>query len=290
MTLRILTFNLRVAFCERGTSNAWKCRRDFCRDIIQADRYDFVGTQETLWWPEDPDIDQGGDLTRGLPAYGVLGDTRDADPARGEGTPVLYRRDRWEPDPEDSGTLWLSETPEVRGSKSWDTTCTRVLVWGRFHELADGERTGRTVVFANTHLDNLYEHTALMQAALCDRLLADRARPGEPVFLTGDFNMYEDSWPIRHLRGEALPATTLPPAPLPLCDAWREVHPGAPDTRTYHGWGGDPEDRRIDYILYSGEGIRVREAQINRIQRDGRFPSDHYPLAATFDVRDSIAP
>ena len=281
--VKILSFNLRVGFCERGTPNAWALRRDFCRDIVKQGHYDFVGTQETLWNPDDPDIDQGGDLVRGLPGYGVLGDTREADATRGEGTPVFYRRDRWELDAGTHGTLWLSETPGVRGSKSWDAGCPRVLVWGRFHELANGVRTGRTVVFANTHLEYFYEHTALLQAEVCNRLLAGRVRPGEPVFLTGDFNMYETSWPIRHLLGETLPAIALPPAPLPLRDAWREAHPGEPDARTFHRWGGDPENRRIDYVFFGGKGLRVRDSQINRIQRDGRFPSDHYPLDATFE-------
>ena len=218
------------------------------------------------------------------PAYGMIGRSREAKPDLGEGAPILYRRDRWEPDEEAQGTLWLSETPDVPDSRSWDSQCTRAMTWARFHELAGGARTGRTVLFANTHFDHIFEHTMLLQAAVADRLLAERARPGEPVFLTGDFNAYERSWPILHLVGEPVPyLAALPAAPLPLRDAWREVHPGERDARTYHAWQGWTNDNRIDYILYAGGGVRPVASEIDRTLRpNGRFPSDHYPVSATF--------
>ena len=285
--LRILTFNLRTGTCERGTPDAWKERRDDCIALMAAGGYDFIGAQEVQWRPEEPDCDQAGDLERGLaPAYGMLGRSREAKPDLGEGAPILYRRDRWEPDEEAQGTLWLSETPDVPDSRSWDSQCTRAMTWARFHELAGGARTGRTVLFANTHFDYIFEHTMLLQAAVADRLLAERARPGETVFLTGDFNAYERSWPILHLVGEPVPyLAALPAAPLPLRDAWREVHPGEPDARTYHAWEGWTNDNRIDYILYAGGGVRPVASEIDRTLRpNGRFPSDHYPVSATFEL------
>ena len=158
------------------------------------------------------------------------------------------------------------------------------MTWARFHELAGGARTGRTVLFANTHFDHIYEHTMLLQAAVADRFLAERAESGEPVFLTGDFNAYERSWPLRFLVGA--PASGLdafPAAPLPLRDAWREVHPKDRDARTYHGWCvGWTNDNRIDYVLYAG-AVRPVAAEIDRTKRpNDRYPSDHYPVRAEF--------
>ena len=285
--LRILTFNLRTGTCERGTPDAWKERRDDCIALMAAGGHDFIGAQEVQWRPEEPDCDQAGDLARGLaPAYGMIGRSREAKPDLGEGAPILYRRDRWEPDEEAQGTLWLSETPDVPDSRSWDSQCTRAMTWARFHELAGGARTGRTVLFANTHFDYIFEHTMLLQAAVADRLLAERARPGETVFLTGDFNAYERSWPILHLVGEPVPyLAALPAAPLPLRDAWREVHPGERDARTYHAWEGWTNDNRIDYVLFAGKGVRPVASEIDRTLRpNGRFPSDHYPVSATFEL------
>ena len=280
--IRILSLNLRTAICERDTSHAWPLRRDICRDVIACGGYDFVGTQEAWFSPDDPAADQAGDLARGIPGYGFLGTSRDPDPASGEGCPILYRRDRWELDAGDNGQLWLSGTPAVRASRLADATHARIIVWGRFHELDCGRRTGRTVLFANTHLDYLYEHTALQQAAIANRILADMARPGEPVFLTGDFNSYERSWPVLHLLGEPLPtAADFPPPPLPMRDAWREAHPGEPDARTFQAWlERDTENRRIDYVFFAGP-VRVADSQIDREPRGGSLPSDHYPLSAT---------
>lgn len=287
--IRIQTFNLRTGTCERGTPDAWKERRGDCIALMLAGSYDFIGAQEVQWRPEDPDCDQAGDLARGLaPAYGMLGRSREKSPDVGEGAPIFYRRDRWEPDAEAQGTTWLSETPDVPDSRSWDSQCPRAMTWARFHELAGGARTGRTVLFANTHFDHIFEHTMLLQAATADRFLAARTKPGEPVFLTGDFNAYERSWPIQHLVGAPLAGLAAFPAPpMPMRDAWREVHPDARDARTYHGWCvGWTNDNRIDYILYAGDGVRPVASEIDRTKRpNDRYPSDHYPVTASFELR-----
>ena len=285
--LRILSFNFRNAFMDRGSPHAWPLRRERCLELVRRGGFDFVGAQEVQWEPGNAETDQAGDLARGLPEYGMVGGTRDATAECGEGTPILYRRGRWEPDPDAQGQLWLSETPEVRASRSWDTDCPRILVWARFREKAGGAATGRTVLFANTHLDYRFEHTALLQAALCDRVLSERALPGEPVFLTGDFNMSERSWPVRYLLGEplALPGAEATCPPLPLRDAWRAAHPDAPDERSYHGWGAATANRRIDYLLFAGPGLRVLDAAIEHAAPSGPFPSDHDPLVATFAWR-----
>jgi len=282
--IRILSFNFRNAFMDRGSPHAWPLRREHCLELVRRGGFDFVGAQEVQWEPGDAETDQAGDLARGLPEYGMLGGPRDAPAECGEGTPILFRRDRWEPVSDAQGQLWLSETPDVRASRSWDTDCPRILVWARFREMAGGATTGRTVIFANTHLDYRFEHTALLQAALCDRVLAERALPGEAVFLTGDFNMSERSWPVRYLLGEPLPLprVELSTAPLPMRDAWREANPGAPDERSYHGWGAETANSRIDYILFAGAGLRVLDAAIDHAGREGAYPSDHHPLRASF--------
>ncbi len=41
--------------------------------------------------------------------------------------------------------------------------------------------------------------------------------------------------------------------------------------------------RRIDFILGSAE-CRVTDADIVRASRDGRYPSDHYPVTAVLKL------
>ena len=282
--LSILTFNIRLGLCERGTPDAWIHRADTCVDIVRRGGYDFVGLQEVIWNPDEPETDQAHNFRDGLPEYGFLGRARDPDPAKGEGVAVLYRRDRWEPDPAEQGVFWLSETPDVPASRSWDTLCPRTFVWALFHELGpDGRRTGRTATFCNAHLDHIFEHTQLAQAQLVSRFLDGRRARGENVVLVGDFNAYEKSWPVRHLLGDEvlLGDVALPPPAFPLRDAWREANPDAPDGRTWHNWGQKTNDWRIDYILFGG-ALDPVSATVDRERSapGGRYPSDHYPVSA----------
>ena len=285
--LRILTFNIRLSWGEVGQPDEWKHRKDFCADILRDGAFDFAGLQEATWTKDRPELHQVHDLQTALPEYGFLGRSRAADPENGEAAIVLYRKDRWEPDPAEQGVFWLSETPNVPASMSWDTACTRNIAWALFHEHENGRRTGRSVVFASTHLDHVLEHTQLMQAMVVDEFLASRRARGESVILTGDFNAYEYSWPMLYLCGKNIQVrdSVLPTAPLPLRDAWRETHPDAADSKTFHGWGNRwTPDHRIDYILYAGDDLQAVDASVDTVTRDGRFPSDHYPVSAVFSA------
>ena len=66
------------------------------------------------------------------------------------------------------GDFWLSEQPDVPGSKSWDAALTRICSWVRLRETA----TGRELVFANTHFD----HVGVIARRPC-RCRAGNARP-----------------------------------------------------------------------------------------------------------------
>lgn len=289
--LRILSFNVRMSWGEYGCAhNTWKDRKDLCLRVVREGGFDFIGLQETMWYPgTDPkgpprgEIDQIEDFRTGLPEYGLVGTARDADPADGEGSPIFYRRDRWEPDAAEQGVFWLSETPDVRASRSWESRCTRICTWALFHELSNGVRTGRRLVFSCVHLDHGYEHAQLRQAAVVAGFLRRHVDAGRDVMLVGDFNAYPESWPYRYLCGETLRVgdSEIRP-PLSLRDAWREANPDEPEGRTFHGWGDDTHDERIDYILYDGPSLRVKASTIDRRTYDGRFPSDHYPVSADF--------
>ena len=63
-----------------------------------------------------------------LPFYGV---GRDDGKRQGEYAGIYYRRDRFERDVTEEGTFWLSDTPEVPGSKSWGNSYPRVVTWIR---------------------------------------------------------------------------------------------------------------------------------------------------------------
>ena len=84
-------------------------RRDRVASVIRFHKADLVGMREVL-------RDQIGDLEILLPQYGWIGVGRDDGADGGEFSPIFYRKDRFTV--LDSGTFWLSETPEVTGSKA----------------------------------------------------------------------------------------------------------------------------------------------------------------------------
>ncbi|MBN1588978.1 MAG: endonuclease/exonuclease/phosphatase family protein [Pirellulales bacterium] len=259
-TVKVLSFNIRYDTPADG-KNRWSLRREMVRDLIKQVGADFVGIQEAT-------PGQLAYLTEQLPEYGVLTRTREANHRKGEAVPLLFRRSRWKLDTKEQGTFWLSESPEVPGSRSWKTACPRIVTWGRFVE----KESGRAVYVYNTHLDHRSAQARREGARLLAKRIAERRHP-DPVLLTGDFNAGESSEPIRCLKGE------LDGSPVTLRDTFRAVHAEVEDAGTFHGFTGKTSAAKIDYVFVS-LGVRVRSAAILHNNIDGRYPSDHCPVEA----------
>jgi endonuclease/exonuclease/phosphatase family metal-dependent hydrolase len=254
-----MSFNIRYATPADG-ENAWDKRKDFVVQVIREFCPDLLGTQEVLAAQADFLVDKLGEYT-------MVGVGRDDGKRRGEFSAAFYKTARFRP--VDSGTFWLSQTPEVPGSKSWDSSLARVATWVKLRDAADD---GRELCFLNTHWDHRGDRARVESAAIIRRWLAAHAA-GMPAIVTGDFNVTEEHQAYRTMiaeRGEG---------PW-LRDAYRQAHPESqPDEATFHGFRGNKRGRRIDFVLGAAE-FRVTEADILRASRDGRYPSDHYPLTA----------
>lgn len=257
-----VSFNIRYGTARDG-EHAWLRRREAVLAFIGGCGADFIGLQEALAFQTREVREAVGDR------YGILVRTREASDGDGEATPLLYRRDRWRLDPERNGTFWLSETPDVPGSRSWDSSLPRIATWGRFIEL-DGSGV---VWVVNTHFD----HRSAAARAGAARLIAERlgnlVPVGEPVVVMGDFNAVPDSAPLKALRSGS------GRLPRPLLDTWSVR--ADPDTApcTFNGWGEGLAGRRIDYVL-APVGTEVLEASILRERIEGRPISDHWPVRA----------
>jgi endonuclease/exonuclease/phosphatase family metal-dependent hydrolase len=93
---------------------------------------------------------------------------------------------------------------------------------------------------------------------------------GQPVIVLGDFNCPSGSEPYWILTDEGSNLAGLR-------DAHAGLDPGAGGT--YHAFTGNACEGRIDWILVSRR-YEPSEAVIDRRERDGRYPSDHFPVAA----------
>jgi endonuclease/exonuclease/phosphatase family metal-dependent hydrolase len=260
--LRVMTFNLRLDLASDGP-NAWPHRRDWVASLIRFHAPDAVGVQEAL-------AHMLTELDARLPGFARIGVGRADGRAGGEFSAILYRTDRLEL--LDQGTFWLSPTPEVPGSKGWDAAIERVATWGRFRD----RRTGCTYVHLNTHFDHIGEQARQESARLIRRRLASLAND-LPMIVTGDLNADPQSAPYRIFTRDTIQAGSAP-----LRDAFHLSSAGHyGPTSTWTAFKAIEPGRRIDYVLVS-TGIPVLTHGILPDSWDGRFPSDHLPVVATF--------
>lgn len=265
-----LTFNIRYSTKSDGP-NRWDLRRDLVRTLLLREMPDFVGMQEAL--PE-----QIAFVRESLPGYSVLVRSREVDAARGEAVPLFYREDRWKLDAESHGTFWLSETPDVPGSKSWLSSLPRVTTWARFTHVG----SGRAVWVYNTHFDHLSDYARTESAKLMVRHITEHAQ-GAPVMVMGDMNAVASSPALKTFLG----------APLRLVDVYMAAHQQEPEPATFHGFTGKRDGSRIDFQLAGpAASLRVVEARVLYDHEGELYASDHYPVLATMEwsVPDSGKP
>lgn len=269
--IRVMTFNLRFGTASDG-DNHWDNRREFVAETIAAFDPDLLGTQETLGFQRDFVINK-------LPAYTVVGVGRDDGSDQGEMTTVFFKTDRFEK--LDEGHFWLSETPDVKGSISWDSSLPRIASWVRLKDRR-GE-TDRPILFINTHFDHRGAEARQKSAALI-RQKAALIGHGCDILLTGDFNAGADTKPYATMFDKSTRASADKDGPdLPIfTDVYAKSKPDdAAGEATFSNFrAGVVQGARIDWIATAGNWD-ILTANIDRTARDGRSPSDHYPVTAT---------
>lgn len=265
--IKVMSFNIRYGAANDG-ENSWKHRDYLVLETIENYGPDLIGYQEALKFQVDF-------LKQNLDGYGFHGIGRDKGTEEGEYVPLMWRTDRFEL--VDSGHFWLSETPQIPGSVSWDSSLTRMLSWV---VLRDKKAVGyqKELVFANTHFDHRGKQARLESAKLI-RQRAEEIMDDIPIILTGDFNTTEDLAPYAALcKAEGFNGK-------PLVDAFRVVHPdGSDNERSFGAWVGRRDGKRIDWILHTDDFVTLNAA-INYTQDAGRYPSDHYPVEATVRLK-----
>jgi endonuclease/exonuclease/phosphatase family metal-dependent hydrolase len=201
-----------------------------------------------------------------LPAYNVYGVGRDNGKHGGEHSTIFYKRDKYEL--VKGGNFWLSETPYVAGSKSWDAAITRICSWVELKDKANGEQF---FVF-NTHFDHKGKTARIKSAALMMHMVDSLA--GElPVIVTGDFNFHPDN--------EGYAVITSSKNRVVLTDAY------SPDAPNYTDCGfevANTKCNRIDYIFYSKHFMRTNY-MLHTDNNGTYYPSDHLTISAVLEKR-----
>lgn len=246
-----MSFNVRYGLADDGP-NRWEVRAPRTLSILQRHRPELVGLQEAMDFQLDALLSVGG--------YVAVGAGREDGRSGGEHAAILYDPSRLRLLRSD--TFWLSDTPEVIGSKTWDHRVTRVCTWTHFRDLANG----REFYHFNAHLDHESAGAREKGIELILRRIATRS-PQDPVVLTGDFNCGEGDPVIDQVRAAG------------LRDTFRVMHSEAEGV-TFNGWDPEPTGDKIDYIFVEPR-TAVMSAEVHRELVDGGLPSDHFPISAT---------
>ena len=254
--VNVMTFNVRYDNPDDSLNN-WNYRKDRVANAIRFYDADIVGTQEVLH-------NQMEDLRQRLPGYESIGVGREDGKEAGEYSALWYRADRFTA--KESGWFWLSETPEVAGSKGWDGACERIATWAKLQD----KLTGKELFVMNTHLD----HVGVAARREGVKLVLDKIQElgGDlPVILTGDFNAEPESDVIKQVTDTADPEH--------LTDARTVADLVYGPNWTFHDFGSIPYEHRerIDYIFVKN-GLEVLKYGILAETEGNAYLSDHAPV------------
>lgn len=249
--LKVMSFNIRLQV-ESDKDNAWTQRKQDAIDLMSYYHPDYFGVQEAL--PQ-----QMKDIKNGLKNYDYVGVGRDDGKEKGEFSAIFYDTNRLQVI--NSGTFWLSETPE-KPSKGWDAAYNRVCTYAVFKD----KKSKKEFMALNLHFDHIGNVARVKSADLILKKIKEINPKNLPVTLSGDFNLTDDSEPIKILSQN-------------LTDSFyhsETKHYGPVGTFTDFNVNEVPKER-IDYIFVKGFKIKSHR-HINDRRENLLYPSDHFPV------------
>lgn len=165
--------------------------------------------------------------------------------------------------------FWLSETPEVPGSRyPIQSDCPRICQCLLFKK----NDTKKLFRVYNNHLDHISDSARILGIKqVMERVAQDSSMfGGVPVFILGDMNAEPDSETIQYCNDYK---------PFPVKDLTAGIE------GTFHNFGRLETPEKIDYI-YTDEKTALLPHSVERWteERCGVFLSDHYPVALSIEL------
>lgn len=260
-TLNLMTFNIRNGRAADG-ENHWEKRKELVFNSITEQSADVIGIQEAFRFQLD-------EMNKALPEFKEIGEAR-AGGTRDEYSAILYRHDKFIV--KDSGTFWLSDTPTVP-SKNWGNKHVRICTWVRLID----KTSHKTFYIYNTHLDNHSQLSREKSVAYIANVIHKRLYKA-PFILMGDFNAGENNKAILYLLGNNVDNKIVNNfSPIKMVDSYRAIHPSEVNVGTFNHFEGRTSGPKIDYIFVDPNAVIV-DSNILRMNSNGRYPSDHFPL------------
>lgn len=277
--MNVASYNIRYANDgDANKGNGWERRCPVIVDLIRFHDFDIFGSQEVL-------NSQLNDLREGLPEYDYIGVGRDDGATEGEYAPIFYKKDRFQLIYDSE--FWLSENTRYP-NKGWDAALPRICTYGRFWD----KKYGRAFWFFNLHMDHVGVKARAESAKLVMQMIEEICE-GEPVILTGDFNVDQHNESYHLLAGSEL-----------FDDSFETAKIRYAENGTFNAFDVNlMTNSRIDHVFVTQEfsveryGIltdtyRAPKGKDNKKVKKGdfpselsfedyeaRLPSDHFPVA-----------
>lgn len=263
---KILSCNIRVPLAEDDAAgNGWDARKELCGDVIARRKGSVICLQECRGR-------QLADLKKRLPefdAYGISSPGPEFSPVNA----ILYDRTRYELI--SASGLWLSKTPHIAGSVSWDSARPRLANWVQLRDRA----TGQEMRVWNTHFDHIGQEAREQQARVLLEAIASLEPTRVTQIIVGDLNATAANPAVRAIREAG------------FVDTYAAIHGSADPGFTAHGFlgvnrpvrKGKKKPGKIDWI-FTRSDVKTLGSEIIRDNRDGRYPSDHYFVTAEIEL------
>lgn len=171
----------------------------------------------------------------------------------GEYSAIFYKKDKF--DLIDSGTKWLSDTPDTVNTKYSDSAYPRIMTYALLEDKVSGKR----VLHVNTHLDHVGSDARKKQITV---LLNETAKLGSyPTVITGDFNETPGGTVYSKMTSDGKYADSSKVA-----------------VTSETGVTFPSSSKILDYAFSSRGNLYIKSYKVCNEKINGAYPSDHYPI------------
>lgn len=161
-----------------------------------------------------------------------------------------------------SGDIWLSETPDIAGSLSFESTFPRLMTWAKL-QIKDANTN---LLVVNCHLDHIKPQTRQEQIKVLIHEVKKIWDQQSALIIMGDFNDSPQSL-VREIMTQEIDG---------LQDAWKIFN--AVEETSHHSFTGEMQNgSRIDWIMIDKK-VTVLSSQMDKCSEKGIYPTDHYPI------------
>lgn len=192
--------------------------------------------------------------------YAYVGEGRNGGNS-GEYNPIFYKKDLF--NLIDSGTKWLSDTPDVV-SKYEASSLPRIYTYALLERKSDGKR----IMVINTHFDHTSSEAREKQAKVLVEYL--KKVTDYPIILTGDFNCDSNSSAYSTIVKTGIANSN------DIADKKEN------NSATFTNYGSS--NKIIDFVFVSPQKIGVTFYKVCNEEINGDFPSDHHPVLIKYAV------